>query len=172
MASALPNTPEEATRNLACFAVADQTFAIEVGYVREIVRLQTITPLPNAPRLIEGVIDLRGAVVPVVDLARLLRLEGKGGPVADDARRIVVLEFMDLVLGLRVDAATDVLNLDVRRFEDVPGLAAQAGYDAISHVIRQEDSAPVMVLSLETLVARVQASAEASAFVQTEEARA
>lgn len=144
------------TVNLACFEVKGQIYALEVSHVREIVRLQEITPLPNAPELIEGVVDLRGAVVPVLDLARVLGLgTGDDGTQA----RIVVLEFDGLVMGLWVDAATDVMSLDADRLEDVPDLAVHAGYDAIRHVIRRADQAPVMVLSIENLVENVYRSA-------------
>jgi len=147
---------EASTVNLACFEVKGQIYALEVAYVREIVRIQEITPLPNAPALIEGVIDLRGAVIPVLDLSRVLN-RGRG----DDGMhaRIVVLEIDGLVIGLWVDAATDVLGLEVNRLEDVPDLASHAGYDAVRHVVRREGEAPVMVLSLETLVESVYRSA-------------
>lgn len=165
MASAHAPTHEISTVNLACFEVKGQIHAIEVAYVREIVRSQRITPLPNAPALIEGVIDLRGAVIPVVDLARVLAL-GRGEE--GEQARIVVLEIDGLVLGLRVDAATDVMTLAAHRLEDVPELAAHAGYDAVRHVVRREGESPVMVLALETLVESVYRSALSEAAEQGE----
>ena len=156
MASAALPIHEGSTVNLACFEVKEQIYALEVATVREIVRIQEITPLPNAPALIEGVIDLRGAVIPVLDLAKVL---GRGSAEGGTNARIVVLEIDGLVLGLQVDAATDVLTLDASRLEDVPVLATHAGYDAVRHVVRREGEAPVMVLSLETLVESVYRSA-------------
>ena len=95
---------------LGCFEVGGHTYAIDVAQVREVVRWQSVTPLPNAPALIEGVIDLRGAVVPVVDLGRALG----GAPVAPGLRtRIAVTEVDGLVMGLAVDAAVEVLSVDV-----------------------------------------------------------
>jgi len=142
--------------NLACFDVKGQIYALEVAHVREIVRLQEITPLPNAPALIEGVVDLRGAVIPVLDLARVL---GRGQSGDGMHARIVVLEFEGLLMGLWVDAATDVLTLDPDRLEDVPTLASHAGYDAVRHVVRRPHDSPVMVLALEDLVENVYRSA-------------
>ena len=107
---------------LGCFEVAGHTYAIDVSQVREIVRWQPVTPLPNAPELIEGVIDLRGAVVPVVDLGRALG----GAPVAPGQRtRIAVTEVDGLVMGLAVDAAVEVLSVDVAHLEDPPALATR-----------------------------------------------
>ena len=57
---------------LACFEAGGQSYALDVALVREIVRSQPVTPLPNAPALIEGVAELRGGLVPVLDLSRVL----------------------------------------------------------------------------------------------------
>lgn len=131
---------------LGCFEVGGRMFAIDVTYVREVVRWQPVTPLPKAPELIEGVIDLRGAVVPVVDLGRALG----GEPVKiSNKTRIAVAEVEGLVLGLAVDAAVEVLPVSVAAMEDPPNLATQAGYDATRAVVRRPNAEPILVLSLE-----------------------
>ena len=156
MSEAAMAMTETATVNLTCFEIGGQIYAIEVEYVREIVRIVEITPLPNAPSLIEGVIDLRGTVIPVMDLARVLnRGEGSAGMHA----RIIVLEIDGLALGVWVDAATDVMTLDADRLEDVPDLAIQAGYDAVRHVVRRDDEAPIMVLSVDRIIESIYRSA-------------
>ena len=157
MSEALPAmTLDASTVNLACFEVRQQSYALEVAHVLEIVRVQPITLLPNTPELIERVVDLSGAVIPVLDLGRVLN---RG--VTDDSfnARIVVLEFDGLVLELLVDAATDILTLDVSRLEDVPDLASHAGYEAVRHVVRRDGEPPVKVLALEFLVESVCPSA-------------
>ena len=83
---------------LACFELAGDVYALDVAQLREVVRWQPVTPLPRAPALIEGVVDLRGAIVPVVDLARVLR----GIPVQTGPRaRIAIVEIDGLVGGWR-----------------------------------------------------------------------
>ena len=144
------------TVNLVCFEVEDALYAIEITSVREIVRMTEITPLPKAPPLIEGIVDLRGTVIPVLDLARVL---GRGKSPGGRRARIVVLELDGLVVGLQVDAVTDVIVIDAARLEDVPGLAARAGYDAVRHVVRRPGEAPVMVLDVEALIESVYRSA-------------
>lgn len=152
----LAHTTDANQVNLACFAVRAGVYAMDVAQVREIVRCQEITPLPKAPDLIEGVIDLRGAVIPVIDLGRVLG----GDPVELGPRsRVVVLEIDGLVLGVLVEAAIDVLSLDAGRLEDPPALATQAGYDAMRAVVRRPDRTPVMVLSLEHVLEAVYRSA-------------
>jgi len=142
--------------NLACFEVRGQCFALDIAQVREIVRMREVTPLPRAPALIEGVIELRGGVVPVIDLGRALG--GEAIEVTDSAR-IAVLELDGLVMGLSVEAAIDVLSLDASALADPPALATQAGYDAVRAVISRPNSAPVMVLSLDHILESVYRSA-------------
>jgi len=141
---------------LGCFEVGGHTYAIDVSQVREVVRWQSVTPLPNAPSLIEGVIDLRGAVVPVVDLGRALG----GAPVAPGQRtRIAVTEVDGLVMGLAVDAAVEVLSVDVANLDDPPTLATQTGYDVTRAVVRRPGAEPILVLSLEHVLEGVYRSA-------------
>jgi purine-binding chemotaxis protein CheW len=153
-------SPPPSVVNLACFTIGESTYALEVECLREVVRIAEITPLPNAPELIEGVIDLRGHLIPVLDLARVL---GSGKASADHRARVAVLDFSGLVFGLWVDAATEVLALDASRLEDVPDLAAHAGYNVVSSMVRREAEAPVLVLSLDHIVESIYRSAPSGA---------
>jgi purine-binding chemotaxis protein CheW len=154
-----PDSLRENRVMLSVFRIGESRFAIDVGNVCKVVRWQTVTPLPKSPRLIEGVIDLRGAVVPVVDLSRAL-----GGDVVSEsaAARIAIVEVDGLVMGLRVDAAVEVLSVDASALEDPPALATQAGYDATRAVVRRPGAAPVLVLSLEHILESVYRSVPAS----------
>ena len=146
----------EGHSDLAAFEVHGRMYAIDVSQIREIVSWKDVTPLPKAPELIEGVIELRGGMVPVVDLGRAL-----GGEPVEEApgARIVVLQIDGLVLGLRVQAAVEVLSADASSLEPPPALATQAGYDAIRAVVRRPEAEPVLVLSLEHLLESVYRSA-------------
>jgi purine-binding chemotaxis protein CheW len=152
MPDAISTTSAEDEVTLGCFEVAGRTIAIDVASVREIVRWQPVTPLPKSPALIEGVIDLRGVLVPVVDLGRALN-ECKVETSTDT--RIVVTETDGLVVGLTVDSAVEVLQVGAARMEDPPALATHAGYDAARAVVRRPDSEPIVVLSLEYLLESV-----------------
>jgi purine-binding chemotaxis protein CheW len=149
MPSASSETFGQNQVTLGCFEVGDGVYAIDVNCVREVVRWQPVTPLPQAPALIEGVIDLRGGIVPVVDLGRAL----EGDPVKVGTRtRIAIAEVEGLVLGLVVDAALEVLPVNASAMEDPPSLAIQAGYEAARAVIRRAGATPILVLSLEYLL--------------------
>jgi purine-binding chemotaxis protein CheW len=162
MAEANATSPPTSMVNLACFTIGDATYALEVECVREIVRMAKIAPLPNAPDLIEGVIDLRGSLIPVLDLARVL---GRGEGRSDARARVAVLDFGGLVFGLWVDSATQVLTLEASRLEDVPDLATHAGYDAVCSMVRREAESPVMVLSLDSVIESIYRSAPSRAAV-------
>ena len=95
---------DETRIELACLEVRGQVYGVDVQQVREIVRAQALTPLPRAPELVEGVIDLRGVIVPVVDLGRALG----GAPIADSAAsRIAIVEVDGMAFGLRADAEVE-----------------------------------------------------------------
>lgn len=147
---------EDDRLELACFEVHGQAYGVDVQHIREIVRAQTVTPLPKAPGLIEGVIDLRGAIVPVIDAGRALG----DRPSADGPRaRIAILEVDGLVFGLRVDAAADVVAVAAGDVGEPPPLVAHAGYEAVRAVVRRAEGPPTLVLSLEHLLERVYRSA-------------
>jgi purine-binding chemotaxis protein CheW len=141
---------------LACFTLGDVTLAVDVQQLREVARCPALTPLPRAPSLIEGVIDLRGRVIPVVDLGRALL----DRPLADDPlARVAVLECDGLVFGLRVGSAAEVATLPSSALEEPPALATHTGYDAVRAVVRREGLPPVLVISVEHLLERIYRSA-------------
>lgn len=142
--------------SLACFEARGGVYAIDVTQLREVVRWHEPTPLPNAPALVEGVVDLRGTLIPVVDLGRALG----GAPLAPGPHsRICVTEVEDLVMGLAVDAALHVVPADAGHLEDPPALTTQSGYGTARAVVRRPGADPMIVLSLENLLERVYRSA-------------
>ncbi len=145
---------------LGCFEVGGRSCALDVSQIREVVRWAPATPLPDAPDLIEGVLDLRGSIVPVVDLGRALGLE----PVRPGlSSRIAGVEVEGMVMGLAVQAALGVVRVDVACLEDPPALATQAGYDLARALVRRSGTPPMVVLSLEHVLERIYRSALAGA---------
>ena len=97
-----------AEHQLVVFELAGEAYGVEIGVVREIITMPKVTPVPQAPDYVEGVLDLRGRVVPVIDLKRRLGLPG-----AERGRetRIMVMEVDGRTVGCVVDAVTEVLNV-------------------------------------------------------------
>jgi purine-binding chemotaxis protein CheW len=90
------------------FRIGNETYGVRIGSVREIVRVPEITTVPNSQELIEGVINLRGKIIPVMDLRKRF---GAAATQPDKKNRILVVELENKLLGLIVSAASEVLKI-------------------------------------------------------------
>jgi purine-binding chemotaxis protein CheW len=90
------------------FRIGSETYGVRIGAVREIVRVPEITTVPSAPDLIEGVINLRGKIIPVMDLRKRF---GQTEIQHDKRNRILVVELDNKLLGLIVNSASEVLKI-------------------------------------------------------------
>jgi purine-binding chemotaxis protein CheW len=99
------------------FRIGEETFGVRIGSVREIVRVPEITTVPNAQETIEGVINLRGKIIPVVDLRKRF---GRSEITADKKSRILVVELENKLVGLIVNSASEVLKIPPSEIES-PG---------------------------------------------------
>ena len=101
---------------LAIFAIGNEDFGVEIRQVIEIIKLTAITPLPKVSSFVEGLIDLRGRILPIIDLAKRLNLKGKPH---SEKTRIVVVEIEKNIVGMIVDEVTEVLRLPQDDIEDI-----------------------------------------------------
>lgn len=119
---------------LVTFQVGGEEFGLDVFAVHEILRWQAVTPVPRAPAFVEGVLDVRGAVVPVVDLRR--RFEVPDVAYTDETR-IVLVDFSGERMGLVVDSVTEVLRAPETSVSAPPayirGLAAEFMRGIVRH---------------------------------------
>jgi purine-binding chemotaxis protein CheW len=99
------------------FRIGEETFGVRIGSVREIVRVPEITTVPNAQETIEGVINLRGKIIPVVDLRKRF---GQVETTIDKKNRILVVELENKLVGLIVNSASEVLKIPPSEIES-PG---------------------------------------------------
>jgi purine-binding chemotaxis protein CheW len=99
------------------FRIGNETYGVRIAAVREIVRVPEITSVPNAPETIEGVINLRGKIIPVMDLRKRF---GLAEIVSDKKNRILVVELENKLLGLIVNSASEVLRISPSDIE-APG---------------------------------------------------
>lgn len=105
------------------FRIGNETYGVRIASVREIVRVPEITSVPNAPDAIEGVINLRGKIIPVMDLRKRF---GAKEVVSDKRNRILVVELENKLLGLIVSAASEVLKIPPSEIE-APGTVFAEG---------------------------------------------
>jgi len=96
------------------FRIGNETFGVRIGSVREIVRVPEITAVPSAPETIEGVINLRGKIIPVMDLRKRF---GQAEIQPDKKNRILVVELDNKLVGLIVNAASEVLRISPSEIE-------------------------------------------------------
>ena len=99
------------------FRIGEETFGVRIGSVREIVRVPEITSVPNAQDTIEGVINLRGKIIPVIDLRKRF---GQSAIQPDKKNRILVVELDSQLVGLIVNSASEVLKIPPSEIES-PG---------------------------------------------------
>ncbi|KKM12437.1 chemotaxis protein CheW [Clostridiales bacterium PH28_bin88] len=106
-----------ADEQLVVFQLAGETYGIDISSVHEIIRMQTITEVPRTPDFVEGVINLRGKIVPVIDLHKRFGL-----PVGEETQnsRIMVVEVNGVTVGMIVDSVSEVLRLPVANIEPPP----------------------------------------------------
>jgi purine-binding chemotaxis protein CheW len=107
------------------FEVGGRRYGLRAADVREILRAVTVVPLPRAPAIVEGVINLRGAVVPVLDLRSRFGLPAKA---AEPADHLIVARVGAQVVALRVDRALDLVRLGPGDIEETRGLAPGMEY--------------------------------------------
>jgi purine-binding chemotaxis protein CheW len=117
--------------HLVGFRVGRETFGVPISMVREIVRVPEITAVPNAPEHIEGVINLRGKIVPVVDLRRRF---GQKDLATSKKNRILVVELADKIVGLLVQSASEVLKIPPSEIETPDNLLQESEQNCVTGV--------------------------------------
>ncbi|MCX7984317.1 MAG: chemotaxis protein CheW [Bacteroidetes bacterium] len=121
---------------LVSFNIGDEEFGVDILKVQEINRMLTITRVPNAPEYVEGVINLRGKVIPVVNLRKRFGLPPKE---ADKNTRIIVIELNGKTVGFVVDSVREVLRIPKSVTEPPPALATRINAEYITAVGKLDD---------------------------------
>lgn len=121
---------------LVSFNIGSEEFGVDILKVQEINRMVEITKVPQAPHYVEGVINLRGKVIPIVDLRKRFNLELKE---YDKNTRIVVVDIGGNIMGLVVDSVSEVLRLPSSTIEPPPEIATGVNSKYIKGVAKLED---------------------------------
>src|SRR6266702_5339588 len=126
----------EIIHHLVTFNLGKEEYGVEIGCVQEIIRATNITPVPGAPGHVKGVINLRGKIIPVVDLRKRFVLpETEAG----DAQRIVVVELGEKRLGILVDSVSQVIKVPSAIVEDIPEEATTLADNFINGIGKLEN---------------------------------
>ncbi|HEY8420989.1 MAG TPA: chemotaxis protein CheW [Thermoclostridium sp.] len=133
------------------FKVENDEYGADINKVTIIERMLNITRVPKTPQYIKGVINLRGDVIPVMDLRTRFSLPGKE---ADDNTRIIIIDINGISYGIIVDSVVEVLQFDETSIESVSGFTSNVNLDYISGVAKNNDRL-ITLLNLEKLISEL-----------------
>jgi len=130
------------------FTLNDEEYAVDILSVQEINRITEITKVPNSPDYVEGVINLRGKVIPVINLRSKFGFEARA---TDDNSRIIIMEIQGIINGIIVDSVSEVLRIPASAIEAAPSVAS----DTISQFIKglaKLDNRLIILVEINNLV--------------------
>jgi purine-binding chemotaxis protein CheW len=133
---------------LVVFDVGNESFGVDIDSVQEIIRMQSITEVPGSSVFVRGIINLRGRIIPVLDLRERFGLTQAA---ASNSQRIVVVEVGGPVIGMVVDAVSEVLRIQSDCIEPPSAIVVGIGSDYIRGIAKIE-SKLVILLQLDRLL--------------------
>jgi purine-binding chemotaxis protein CheW len=122
---------------LVSFSIGEEEFGVDITRVQEIIKRTDVTTVPNAPHFVEGVMNLRGRVIPVINLRARLGMERKE---FDADTRIVVVELSEGTIGFIVDAVSEVLRIPADAIEPPPPVMGGVEGQYITAVVKLEET--------------------------------
>ncbi|MBV5339942.1 MAG: purine-binding chemotaxis protein CheW [Deltaproteobacteria bacterium] len=109
---------------LVSFMLADEEYGVEVLKVREIIRMPTITKMPNVPQHVEGIINLRGKVIPIISMRRRFGLVENQN---SSQTRIIIMDVVGSLTGFIVDAVSEVIRIHSSEIQPPPSMVLSGG---------------------------------------------
>ena len=136
------NTSVSGKRQLVVFDLNEEAYGVDISQVREIIRIQEITRVPRAPEFIEGVINLRGKVIPVVDLRSRFSMPGTE---RTDEHRIVVVDVSDQDIGMVVDAVTEVSRISSSLIEPPSNVITTNDSEYLTGIVKTDEKLIILL---------------------------
>lgn len=137
---------ESETTQAACeyltFMLANETYGIDILKVQEIRGYDTVTHIANAPEFIKGVINLRGVIVPIVDMRIKFKV---GEPTYHEFTVVIIMNVLDRVIGMVVDGVSDVVALMPEQIRPAPEMGAALDTNYITGLGTQNDQMLILV---------------------------
>nr|WP_035271112.1 chemotaxis protein CheW [Desulfonatronum thiodismutans] len=135
---------------LVTFHIGEEEFGVEILKVQEIIRMMGITRVPKAPDFVEGVINLRGKVIPIIDLRTRF---GMAAQDHDKHTRIIVIEINSVIIGFVVDSVSEVLRIPADTVEPPPPIISGIESEYIRGVGKLADRL-LILLDLDSLLSK------------------
>ncbi len=132
---------EESQCQLVTFQLGNELYGVDIMMVKEIVRVQEIRPIPNAPAYVEGIFNLRSEIIPIISLHRRFQLQKATFTEEEDlySNGFVILQIDGSKLGVIIDRIARVITVPVHDIQPPPQVISGIGAEYIKGVIRQED---------------------------------
>jgi purine-binding chemotaxis protein CheW len=133
--------------SLVSFKIASELYGIDIMDVKEIINLSEITPIPNSPDFVDGVINLRGTIIPIVDLGK--RFNFKKRNFTDDEellRGIIIINVNNLLIGIIIDQVNRVLNIFTEQIQQPPQMISGIGADYINGVVKLDEKDNLLII--------------------------
>jgi len=127
---------------LVTFTLEKEEYAVDILSVQEINRITEITKVPNAPDYVEGVINLRGKVIPVVNLRKKFGLNFRE---TDDSSRVIIMDIQGVTYGLAVDSVLEVLRIPANIVEPPPPMASSMSSMFIKGIAKLENRLIILI---------------------------
>lgn len=134
--------------SLACFRLGEDLYAVDIMRIREIIRPLKLAHLPKAPAFVEGVINLRGTVIPVIDLRKRFDLPSPEGV---EGNKLLIMSVAKRGVGLVVDDVTEIVTVPIREIKPPPTVVRGVGAEYLIGVCLVKD-AMVMLLNIDRIL--------------------
>jgi purine-binding chemotaxis protein CheW len=136
----------EATISLVTFKISTEFYGIDIMEVREIIRNSEITPIPNSPDFVDGVITVRGEIIPIVDLSKRFHFEALEYSEEDELLKgIIVVTVEDMTIGILIDQVNRVITINPGQIQLPPQMISGIGAEYIKGVVKLEESLLVIL---------------------------
>ncbi len=122
------NTEDTAARQYVTFSIKDELYGIDVRRAQEVMNLPKITKVPNTMPFMKGVIDLRGKIIPLIDMRIKFKIEEKA---YDQKTVIIIIEVKKVLCGVIVDSVSDVANMSLNDVQHTPHFASEIDKDMV-----------------------------------------
>jgi len=142
------STPTQVPSQLISFAIGDDQYGVDIMAVREIKGWTAITSLPNQPEYVRGVVNLRGVIVPIVDLRCRF---GQGLTEATPMHIVIIVQIDSKPVGLLADRVLDIVSLDAAQVRPVPRVAQSQRLNFLSG-LATTDGAMIALIDLQNLL--------------------
>lgn len=141
-------TEDASVRQYVTFSIKDELYGIDVRRAQEVMNIPPITKVPNTMPFMKGVIDLRGRIIPLIDMRIKFKIEEKA---YDQKTVIIIIEVKNVICGVIVDSVSDVITMSINDVQHTPHFASEIDKDVVYGIGKKGDKL-VIVLDVDKIL--------------------